>query len=86
MQDLVRNPEDGFSHGADNYIHVYSICIGFLETLKAVKAKMRIQELTLQRLRQPASVGAASLGARAVGVTLPMDYDINAETFYHEKL
>lgn len=59
---------------------------GFLETLKAAKAKMRIQELTLQRLRQPASVGAASLGARAVGFTLPMDYDVNAETFYHENL
>lgn len=58
---------------------------GFMEVLKAKRSGRRIHEVTLLTLKQPASVGAASLGARAAKAKLPMDYDANAEIFFHEK-
>ncbi|XP_060595688.1 N-acetyl-D-glucosamine kinase-like [Ruditapes philippinarum] len=58
---------------------------GFTEVMKADRQNKRISELTLVSLNQPASVGAASLGARAAKTTLPMNYDANAEVFFHEK-
>ncbi|XP_052773863.1 N-acetyl-D-glucosamine kinase-like [Mya arenaria] len=59
---------------------------GFLEVLTAERPGRRIREVTLQRLKQAASVGAASLGARAVGFKLPLDYSANAEIFFHGKM
>ena len=65
---------------------MYCLVLGFLEVLKADKPNRRVQEITLLRLKQPASLGAASLGARSAGFTLPLDYSANAEKFFHEKL
>ncbi|XP_052227642.1 N-acetyl-D-glucosamine kinase-like [Dreissena polymorpha] len=60
---------------------------GFLSVFKGKRgAQSHIKELTLVGLKQPASLGAASLGARAVGVTLPLDYAANAEVFFHDKV
>lgn len=58
---------------------------GFIEVMKAERSNRRIHEITLLTLKKPASVGAASLGARAAKATLPMDYEANAEVFFHEK-
>ncbi|XP_045188508.2 N-acetyl-D-glucosamine kinase-like [Mercenaria mercenaria] len=58
---------------------------GFVEVMKRDRTDRRIHEVTLLALKQPASVGAASLGARAAKTSLPMDYDVNAEVFFHEK-
>ena len=66
---------------------IYSIFVfsGFTEVMKAKRSHKRIKEVTLLALKQPASVGAASLGARAANASLPMDYEANAEVFFHEK-
>jgi len=59
---------------------------GFREILKAERKGKRISELSLLRLKQEASYGAAFLGAEKVGVTLPLNYKSNAEVFSNEKL
>lgn len=63
----------------------HSLASGFMEVLKSSRTDKRIGEITLLRLKVAASVGAASLGARDVGFTLPVDYSANAEKFFHDK-
>ncbi|KAL4231724.1 hypothetical protein ACF0H5_009300 [Mactra antiquata] len=58
---------------------------GFIEVMKADRKNKRINEITLLMLKVGASIGAASLGARSVKFTLPIDYNANAELFFHEK-
>ncbi|KAK3595892.1 hypothetical protein CHS0354_014725 [Potamilus streckersoni] len=57
---------------------------GFLEVLQSDPRNKRIKEISLLWLKQSASVGAASLGARSTKFQLPMDFTANADCFFHK--
>ncbi|KAK3579705.1 hypothetical protein CHS0354_031226 [Potamilus streckersoni] len=57
---------------------------GFLEVLQSYPQNKRIKEISLLWLKQPASVGAASLGAKSTKFQLPMDFIANADCFFHK--
>jgi hypothetical protein len=44
--------------------------------------KLGLKAISLLSLKMSAAVGAAVLGAREVGVTLPVDYSAFSDTFY----
>ena len=57
--------------------------LGFVEGLKPRSEKdVLIKELTLVHLHEPASIGAALLGAKKTGHKLPVDYSAMADSFY----
>lgn len=58
---------------------------GFLEVLKTDRKNRRISKISLLKLKQEATLGAAYLGAKEVGVSLPLDYKSNAEVFFNAK-
>lgn len=70
-------------------LSVEMLCIfiqtGFLEVLKTDRKNRRISEISLLKLKQEATLGAAYLGAKEVGVSLPLDYKSNAEVFFNAK-
>nr|XP_015199303.1 PREDICTED: N-acetyl-D-glucosamine kinase [Lepisosteus oculatus] len=54
---------------------------GFTEVLEGV-ASQSFSRYSLLTLRHSSALGGASLGAKSVGITLPLDYKANANVFY----
>ncbi|XP_048826461.1 N-acetyl-D-glucosamine kinase [Brienomyrus brachyistius] len=54
---------------------------GFMEVLERA-AGGHFTRYSLLTLHQSSALGGASLGARSIGVTLPLDYSANADVFY----
>ncbi|XP_069055223.1 N-acetyl-D-glucosamine kinase [Lepisosteus oculatus] len=54
---------------------------GFTEVLEGV-ASQSFSRYSLLTLRHSSALGGASLGAKSVGITLPLDYNANANVFY----
>ncbi|XP_076461087.1 N-acetyl-D-glucosamine kinase-like isoform X2 [Babylonia areolata] len=55
---------------------------GFESVMRAQGPNAGIQVITLHKLQTSAAVGAAVLGARKAGATLPLDFSFCAEVFY----
>ncbi|KAJ8025944.1 N-acetyl-D-glucosamine kinase [Holothuria leucospilota] len=56
---------------------------GFLEGIKAVRPNdIEIEKFVLLSAKASSALGAARLGAKAVGHDLPIDFDANVDVFY----
>ena len=53
---------------------------GFMEALRGERV-----EFTLVTLKVSSGIGAAVLGARKAGITLPIDYTANTNVLFHYK-
>ena len=53
---------------------------GFMDTMRGERA-----EFTLVTLKVSSGIGAAVLGARKAGTTLPIDYTANTNVLFHYK-
>lgn len=84
LGDFIRKVQT-FSHGQYPFFIAYCVQTGFLEILKTERKNRRIIEISLLTLKQEASLGAAYLGAKEVGIKLPLDYNSNAEVFFNAK-
>ena len=66
------------------HIHFFFIFLGFTSVLK--NDCKRIKGFCLLDLKKSAALGAASLAAKDVKFTLPMDYSANATILYKTQL
>ena len=55
---------------------------GFVNVLQDRKRNARISKISLLELKESAALGAASLGARSIKETLPINYPQNASLYF----
>jgi len=58
---------------------------GFLEGIKTNNGQPSISELTMVKLSVGMATGAAYLGAKAAGKSIPKTFEKNVEKFFHFK-
>ena len=76
-----------------NYTEIYAISIlyllsvGFLTGISCSPSNTAVQvkRFSLVKLRESSAIGAAALGAKTAGYTLPIDYDSMVEEFFRHE-
>ena len=66
---------------------LYLLSVGFLTGISCSPSNTAVQvkRFSLVKLRESSAIGAAALGAKTAGYTLPIDYDSMVEEFFsHE--